>query len=199
MKNQVGVAGRVGFFVSVCKPGLWVGVKTKQEKKKEEKPALHHKHYATPCWQWYTVGFHTATGGGWVHRVNYTSHSFVWFIALITISSLKKKERGDRANKVPRWQRENEDCARESTWVHVRAAGFSACACVVYSCKLLWGRRSHLTVATTDQRWRHRTSEKSRAQRLAPCWWNTCCCRRRPTGDWPNMLWRRIAHWWALR
>lgn len=36
MKNQVGVAGRVGFFVSVCKPGLWVGVKTKQEKKKKK-------------------------------------------------------------------------------------------------------------------------------------------------------------------
>lgn len=50
-------------------------------------------------WQWYTVGFLRATGGGWVHRVNYTSSPLVWFIALITVGSLKK-EKGEEAYKI---------------------------------------------------------------------------------------------------
>lgn len=72
---------------------------------------------AAPLWQWYTVGFLRATGGGWVHTVNYTSSPLVWFIALITVGSLKK-EKGEEAYKikkkrlkVPRWQREGELCA----------------------------------------------------------------------------------------
>lgn len=111
-------------------------------------------------WQWYTVGFLRATGGGWVHTVNYTSSPLVWFIALITVGSLKK-EKGEEAYKikkkrlkVPRWQRERENCVR----VHVGAVGLHE-PDIVYCCKLLWGSHSQLTVATTERQWRRRSSE----------------------------------------
>lgn len=131
-----------------------------------KRKCLVPQHRAALCWQWCTVGFHRATGGGWVHTVNYTSHPFVWFIALITVGSLKK-EKGEEAYKikkrlkVPQWQREGENCVR----VHVGAVGLREPG-FVYRCKLLWGSRSQLTVATTERRWRHRTSEHSAWQRV---------------------------------
>lgn len=60
-------------------------------------------------------------GGGWVHRVNYTSSPLVWFITLITVGSLKK-EKGEEAYKikkrqeVPQWQRELYVSARGGCW-----------------------------------------------------------------------------------
>lgn len=87
------------------------------------------------CWQWYTVGFLRATGGGWVHTVNYTSHPLVWFIALITVGSLKK-EKGEEAYKIKKktesaivTERERERIVCECTWrllVCTRAALFTA-------------------------------------------------------------------------
>lgn len=97
-------------------------------------------HCVALLWQWYTVGFLRATGGGWVHRVNYTSSPLVWFIALITVGSLKK-EKGEEAYKIKKktesatvTERERENCV----WVHVGAVGLHE-PDIVYCCKLLWG------------------------------------------------------------
>lgn len=56
-------------------------------------------HRAAPRWQWCTAQLPQGRWGGWVHTVNYTSHPLVWFIALITVSSLKK-EKGEEAYKI---------------------------------------------------------------------------------------------------
>lgn len=144
-------------------------------------------HCAALRWQWYTVGFLRATGGGWVHRVNYTSSPLVWFIALITVGSLKK-EKGEEAYKikkrlkVPQWQRERENCVR----VHVGAVGLRG-PDIVYCCKLLWGLA--LSAYSSYNR-AAVTAPYIRAECPAVCWWNVCC---RPNTDWPNMSWQRIA------
>ena len=56
----------------------------------------------TPCGSRLTMihcGLPQGHWGGWVHTVNYTSHPLVWFIALITVGSLKK-EKGEEAYKI---------------------------------------------------------------------------------------------------
>lgn len=130
--------------------------------------------------------------GGWVHTVNYTSHPLVWFIALITVGSLKK-EKGEEAYKikkikkrlkVPQWQGEGENCV----WGHVGAVGLLEPG-IVYCCKLLWGWRSQLTVATRKRQRRCRTSEQN-ARQCADG--NACCC---PIAD---TSWQRIALWCVL-
>lgn len=99
--------------------------------------------------------------GGWVHTVNYTSPPLVWFIALITVGSLKK-EKGEEAYKIKKKKTES---------ATVTERGRIVCECmwgpfgllhpdIVYCCKLPWGWRSRLTVATTERRWQRCTSER---------------------------------------
>lgn len=149
-------------------------------------------HTALLClWQWYTVGFLRATGG-WVST---QSELYIKPIGLIyspNNSRLIKKEKGEEAYKikkrlkVPQWQRERdrENCM----WVHVGAVGLHE-PDIVYGCKLLWGLRSKLTVATTE-----RAVTAPFVRSAAPSWWSACC-----RADWPNMLWRGPAIRWGLR
>lgn len=94
MKNQVGVAGRLGFFVSVCKPGLWVGVKTKQEKKKRRKTSLASQ---TLCSSMLTV-IHCGLPHGHWGWVGTQSELYITLICLIYSSNnnqlIKKKRKG---------------------------------------------------------------------------------------------------------
>ena len=117
-------------------------------------------HCAALCWQWYTVGFLRATGGGWVHTVNYTSGPLLWFIALITVGSLKK-EKGEEAYKIKKDWKCHSDRARgrivcECMW------GLLVCASpTLFTAVNYCGASLQLTVAPTEPRWRRRTSERS--------------------------------------
>lgn len=128
--------------------------------------------------------------GGWVHTVNYTSPPLLWFIALITVGSLKK-EKGEEAYKI---KKKDWKCHSD------RARGRIVCECmwgpfgllhpdIVYCCKLPWGWRSWLTVATTEQQWQRCTSER---------------CADGPPAAAPPQIGlicggRTKALWWGLR
>lgn len=100
---------RVGVCVCVCLCILW---------SKMRRATTLHGSASDSDTLWASSG---PLGGGWVHRVNYTSSPLVWFIALITVGSLKK-EKGEEAYKIKKKK-------TESATVTERETGRIVCEC----------------------------------------------------------------------